>query len=403
MKEKEAQFEAYFGLPREVRFCTRCVMSNQRPSSTVEFKNVDKKETVYFDEEGVCSACRVHERKWNTIDYGARQDTLAQLLDRHRSKDGSYDVIVPGSGGKDSMYVAHVLRHKWGMHPLTVTWPPHMYTEIGRVNFDAWIASGVDNICFSPNGKAHRLLTREAFLNLLHPFQPFILGQKKLGPTIALRYGVKLVIYGESESEGGSRIDPNSSRMENRFFAAPRAEQRNVVIGKRSYRELLDLGLTPTDLEPYLPLAIEDLDAADVEVHYMSFYENWRSQEKYYYAMEHCGFQPNPVRTDGTFTKFCSLDDRIDGLQYYTTYVKFGIGRATYDASQEIRHRYVTREEGVALVKRFDGEFPKTYHQDCLTYMGIDEDQFWEAIDRFRSPHLWRKDGNEWKLRHQVS
>ncbi len=55
--------EAYYGLPSEVKFCKRCVISNQRPSSTVEFKSSikDKKETIDFDEEGVCAACRYHD------------------------------------------------------------------------------------------------------------------------------------------------------------------------------------------------------------------------------------------------------------------------------------------------------------------------------------------------------
>ena len=118
--------------------------------------------------------------------------------------------------------------------------------------------------------------------------------------------------------------------------------------------------------------------------------------------MEHCGFEPNPERTEGTFTKFSSLDDKVDGLQYFTTYVKFGIRRATYNAASEIRHRYITRDEGVSLVHRSDGEFPKKYHQDCLEFMGIDEEKFWKTIDSFRSPHLWLKDGNEWRLHHTV-
>ncbi|MBT4888160.1 MAG: N-acetyl sugar amidotransferase [Rhodospirillales bacterium] len=400
-KTEENSPKTLFGLPKEVQFCKKCVMSNQRPSSTVEFKNLDKKETLAFDDEGVCSACRIHERKWDGIDWGARQKDLEELLDRHRSSDGSYDVIVPGSGGKDSMYVSHVLKYKFGMHPLTITWPPHMYTDIGRINFDAWIAAGFDNVSFTPNGDVHRLLTREAFLNLLHPFQPFILGQKNIGPKMALQYGVKLIVYGENEAEGGSRIKFNNT-MNTQFFASPRDERRDVVIGKRSYNELIDLGLSHHDLEPYLPIALEDLQEAGIEMHYMSFYENWRCQEKYYFAQEHCGFQPNPERTEGTYTKFASLDDKIDGLQYYTTHIKFGIGRATYDAAYDIRHRYIDRDEGVALVKRYDGEFPQKYFQDCLDYMEINEEQFYETLDNFRSPHLWMKEADEWKLRHTV-
>ena len=103
-----------------------------------------------------------------------------KLLDKHRKSDGSYDVIVPGRGGKDSAYVSHVLKNKYGMNPLTVTWAPHSYTEIGWKNFISWIESGHDNTLITPDRSVHKKLTSLAFKNLLHPFQPFMIGQKSI-------------------------------------------------------------------------------------------------------------------------------------------------------------------------------------------------------------------------------
>ena len=90
-------------------------------------------------------------------------------------------------------------------------------------------------------------------------------------------------------------------------------------------------------------------------------------------------------------------------FHYYTTLIKFGIGRATYDAAQEIRNGKITREEGVLLVEKFDQEFPKKYFNEFLNYISLSESEFHETIDKFRSPHLWVKDKNEWKLRHKVA
>ena len=190
--------EAFYGLPNEVKFCKKCVISNQRPSSTVEFQstNKDKKEVIYFDEHGICSACRYNEEKEKNIDWNLREKTLLNLLDKFRSKDGSYDVIVPGSGGKDSAFTSHILKYKYGMNPLTVTWAPHMYTEIGWKNFNNWMhVGGLDNILYTPNGKLHRLLTKFAFHNLLHPFQPFIIGQRIIGPAMAARFNGVFFIF----------------------------------------------------------------------------------------------------------------------------------------------------------------------------------------------------------------
>ena len=165
------QLVAYFGLPREVKFCHRCVISNQRPSSTVEFAHTrqDKKQVIGFDENNVCSACRYQEVKANQIDWGRREESLVKLLDQHRSSDGAYDVIVPGSGGKDSAYTAHILKYKYGMNPLTVTWAPHLYTDIGWKNMQEWMhTGGLDNILYTPNGILHQEMTKNAFHNLLH-------------------------------------------------------------------------------------------------------------------------------------------------------------------------------------------------------------------------------------------
>ena len=132
-----------YGLPLNVAFCKKCVISNQRPSSTVEFKNTgkEKKETIAFDEDGVCSACRYAEFK-DKIDWRQREKELIKLCNKHRSKNGRYDCIVPGSGGKDSAFTAHILKYKYGMNPLTVTWSPHLYTDIGWKNFTNWIHKG---------------------------------------------------------------------------------------------------------------------------------------------------------------------------------------------------------------------------------------------------------------------
>ncbi len=153
----------------------------------------------------------------------------------------------------------------------------------------------------------------------------------------------------------------------------------------------------------FLPAEYRELEKSDIEVHYLGYYLKWTPQESYYYAVEHTNFQPRPFRTQGTYSKYNSIDDKIDDLHYYTTFIKFGIGRATYDASQEIRNRHITREEGIALVKRFDGEFPDRYFNEVMDYIDMKPEEFLQLCDKFRPPHLWEKVNGEWKLRHTVS
>ena len=397
--------ETYYGLPHEVKFCKKCVMSNQRPSSTVEFKHTkeSKKLTLNLDEEGVCDACRTAEQK-DKIDWNKREDELIQLLESHRSRDGSYDCLVPGSGGKDSAYQAHVLKYKYGMNPLTVTWPPILYTEYGYKNWKNWIDSGFDNISFNRNGKTMKLLTKLSIENLFHPFQTFILGQKNLAPKIAAKYGIPLIFYGENEAEYGNPIADNASSLRDKsFYSFKNLDE--VYLGGVSIRELREKYDVPlNDLLSFLPADSRELERSKIEVHYLGYYLKWTPQEVYYYAVENTGFKARPFRTQGTYSKYNSIDDKIDDLHYYTTFIKFGIGRATYDASQEIRNKHITREDGIALVKRFDGEFPDKYFNEIMEYLDINPEYFKnELADKFRSPHLWSGNATgEWQLRNRV-
>ncbi|MSU55762.1 MAG: N-acetyl sugar amidotransferase [Candidatus Taylorbacteria bacterium] len=404
-----------YGLPEKIKFCGRCLASNAQPLACNEFKHTPemKHDYIKFDADGICAACRFFEsRKNGVIDWQAREKELLELLAQYRSTDGSFDCLVPGSGGKDSAYASHVLKYKYGMHPLTVTWTPHLYTDIGWKNFQNWIhVGGFDNYLFSPNGKIHRLLARNAFLNLLHPFQPFILGQKTFAPKVAARFGIKLIFYGENQGEYGDKVSVSQkkfvmggSKDEKGYrldYAKPTDPPETVFLGGKSLADYFNEGLTYGDLAPFLPADPEILRQHNIEFHYLGYYLKWVPQECYYYAVKHTGFEANPVRTEGTYSKYNSIDDKTDGFFYYTTFIKFGFGRARYDASQEIRNEHITKEEGSTLIKRFDGEFPKRYFPEFLDYIGLSEKEFTDTIDSFRAPHLWEKEKGAWKLKYQ--
>ncbi len=404
---QEGQLEIKYGLPADVLFCKSCVISNQRPSSSVEFKHTkdSRKSTIHFDENGICDACNYSKRKFTEVDWEERDAKLRELCDRFRSRNDSYDCLVPGSGGKDSVYAALRLKRDYGMHPLTVTWAPHLYTDVGWYNMQAWLhKGGFDNYLFTPDGEAHRKLTRLAFENLLHPFQPFIFGQKNYAPKMAAKMGVPLVFYGENEAEYGNTVSENESAQRKlEYFAQDSQNAEDLYFGGVPFSELPDKGVDLRSIDPYMPADPDSLRAAEVEVHYLGYYLQWTPQENYYYSAENIGFKANEHRTEGTYSKYNSIDDKTDPYHYWTTLVKFGIGRATYDAAQEIRNQHIDREEGVALVRRYDQEFPRRYFPEFLEYLDLSEEQFFAIADEFRSPHLWTKSNGEWVLRHQVS
>lgn len=412
--------ETKYGLPSDVRFCKRCVTSNQRPNSAVEFKHTadSRKAVISFDVTGTCDACRNAEQK-QAIDWRRRRHELEALCDKYRSRNGSYDCLVPGSGGKDSFYQSWMLKYEFNMNPLTCTWAPHIYTDWGWRNFNRWAHSGLDNYLLTPNGRVKRLLTRLAVENLFHPFQPFIIGQKAFAPKFACQMGIPLVFYGENEAEYGNPIaDNNSAKRDFQYFS--QASDDEIFLGGVSVHDIVnDFGIRRADLASYMPSDPAELESKGIEVHYLGYYLKWHPQSAYYFAVEKGGFEASPERTPGTYSKYNSIDDRIDDLHYYTTFVKFGIGRATYDAAQEIRSGDIERSEGVALVKRYDGEFPERFAEQLFDYMSLPARQFPKAAaqfetpvmdrayfnalaNRFRSPHLWMFDAGEWRLRSTV-
>ena len=295
--------EPRYGLPSKVEFCRRCVISNQRPNSAVEFQHKpdSEKKTIHFDEDGICDACRLAERKQTEVDWQLREKALWELCDRHRKDGKKYDCLIPGSGGKDSFFAAHILKYKYGMHPLTVTWAPHMYTEWGFKNFHAWLSAGFDNYLMTPNPRVHRLMTRLAVENLFHPFQPFMFGQKALAPRIASLLNIPLVFFGENEAEYGNPLqDSGSAERDWSYFTAN--DQSEVYLGGISVEQLVeDFGLTQSDLQPYLPLDPGVVAAKGMEVHYLGYYLPWHPQAAYYYAVENTNFLPSSERLEGSY------------------------------------------------------------------------------------------------------
>jgi N-acetyl sugar amidotransferase len=359
------------------RFCTRCTISNRRPRITI-------------DGEGVCSACRFAERK-SQVNWNVREEELNRLLEKHRKGNGDFDVIVPCSGGKDGSFVAHQLKTVYGMTPLCVTWAPLLPTEIGRQNLDAFVASGFDVIQGRPNGQTARKLARLAFEHMGDPFQPFIYGQTNFPLQMSVKYKVPLIFYGEDgEAEYGGSV---------KDFRAQRSidDHNEQYFSGKPPEFWKGQGVTLADIKPFRSPRVMELIRNETEIHFFSYYKKWDPQENFYYCAEHTGFTPNAERTEGTYSKYASLDDRLDGLHYYVAFLKFGIGRATSDSAHEIRDGKITREEGVSLVHRFDGEFPKKYWPECLEYMGLKNSEAMEIIEKWRNPELF--DGHQLKVR----
>ena len=266
----------------------------------------------------------------------------------------------------------------------------------------------VNNFLFTPNGETYGKLTRLAFEKMLHPFQPFIFGQRHFASHMALKFNIKLIFVGEPHSEFGSDEDEEDlPYMLDRYFTKEK-NQESLISGIPEKELIKKYRIKKSDLEYFLPLDKSVIKKNGIYQYYFGFFEQLLPQENFYNAVKSTGFKISPVRPDGPYSKYNSLDDKVDGFHYWTHYIKFGTGRTTEEAANECRHGYINRDEAVKLVHKYDGEFPKKYFKDFLNLTKLNEEEFFDIVDQFRPDHLWEKNGNDfreaknWKLKQIV-
>jgi len=367
----------------EIIYCNKCLMPDSRPR-------------IEFDSEGVCNACRHAERKEREIDWDARREEFFDYVEKYRPKTGPYDCIVPWSGGKDSSAIAHKLKFEFGLNPLLVTFSPLLPNEEAVHNREQLIRLGFDHVLIRPNQKVSRLLARRFFIERGNPKVHWDAGVNSAPVRAGVHYGIPLIFYAEhGESEYGGRVlNDESSKI--RDFTEVIEHQ----VGDDPLNWTND-EIDERDLFPYEYPAIEEVAKANIHALYFAYFFRWSMKENYDYISSKIDFMTNRNgRTDGTFTDFDSLDDKIDNFYYYMQFIKFGFGRCTRDVCRHIQNNQMTREEGLRLVREYDHEFPKTNIAENLEYLELTKSELSEIVDRHRNDEIWVKQGDCWTLRH---
>jgi N-acetyl sugar amidotransferase len=349
---------------------------------------------IVFDENGVCNACHTAAEK-RQVDWNARRNEFQSLIAKHTGQ-GHYDCIVPWSGGKDSSAIAYKLKFEFGLNPLLVTFSPVIANETGAHNRDALIQVGFDHVMITPNRRVSRRLARRFFIERGNPKIHWDAGVNSAPIQMAVRLKIPLVFYAEhGESEYGGRV-LSDEHKKIRDISEVLEHQIGDYPGN-----WVDEEISERDLAPYLYPEEDAIRQAGVKAVYFAHFFPWDVVDNYDYIRSRIDFRTCPTgRSDGTFTDFDSLDDKIDNLYYYMQMIKFGFGRASRDASRQIYRGRMVREQAVEMARKYDCEFPKTYFQEHLEFLGLTEPEFYEVVDKHRNAEIWKFEGNEWKLQH---
>lgn len=347
------------------RYCATCVMPNTKPD-------------LFFDEAGVCDACRsMHLKK--DIDWKVREAEFRELVTTFKNKSGSnYDCIIPISGGKDSHYQAYMAR-QYGLNPLLVHFEPTLRTELGLKNLQNIRQFG-DVVEFRKNPTVYKKMCREAFKRVGDHEWPNHIGIFTFPIRVAVQFKIPLVIWGEnSQLEYGG---PKAARMKN---ALDRRwlEEFGGLLGLRVEDMVGVDGITREDLISYCYPTDEQLTEVGVFGAFLGYYFKWDARPQTELMQQH-GFsikEDGPV--EGTYTNYENLDDAIVAIHDYLKFVKFGFGRTTDHACLDIRNGRLSREEAVKLVEQYDGKWPKIAVGTFLKFFEMSLEEFNRVVDSF--------------------
>ncbi len=362
----------------KIRYCTKCLFPETKPD-------------LFFNEEGVCSACVAADQKDNSIDWKQREIDFNTIIDKYKKgpNEIGYDCLIPVSGGKDSTYQAYFMKEVCGLNPLCVCFETTNLTEVGQANIDNISKMGIDVIYFKKNYKAYKSMVVEGFKRVGDEMWPNHLGIFTIPIHIAVKFNIPLVIWGENpQQEYGGPIES----IENKHLNRKWLEEFGGLLGNRIQDMVGVDGLTEKDLTPYFYPSDEDIDRVGVVGLFLGHYFFWDAQKQLEIVKKH-GFaikEDGPV--EGTYTNYENLDEKMHGLHDYLKYVKYGFGRATDHACIDVRNNRLTREEGLKLVKQYDGKYPNYGVNEFVKYSGMTKEEIDMILDSFTNPVLFAQD-----------
>ncbi|MCF6246330.1 MAG: N-acetyl sugar amidotransferase [Desulfobacula sp.] len=353
-----------------MRFCAKCVMPDTKPD-------------LHFDEEGVCDACRSQEAKNEKINWAKRKKEFLSIVDRHR-KNSDYDCIVGVSGGKDSTFIV-IRMLELGLNPLCICFEPTIPTSVGRKNLENLNGLGVDLIHIKRNPIIYKKLAKEAVQRVGDPEWQNHLGIFTVVPHFAIKFNIPLIVWGESPQieYGGPAASKTRHVLDRQWL-----EEFGGLLGNRISDMIGVDGITKRDLSLYYYPRQEDIKRVGVTGLFLGYYFKWDLREILKTSSEY-GFSTTVRPVETTYENFENLDCYSNHLHDYFKYLKYGFGRATDNACLDIRLGYISREEGVRLVHKYDGIPPKKAIREYLRYIGFTRGELQDIMDSFTNKKIF--------------
>jgi N-acetyl sugar amidotransferase len=367
-----------------MKYCQRCVY----PEIAVNL-------SVY--EQGICSSCRTFEKfeKLSEMHWEKRKERFDEILNNTlKNNTSNYDCIIPVSGGKDSYYQAHIIASEYGLKPLLVTYHGNNYLPEGDYNRDRMRhVFNADHIVWGPSVEVLKKLNRLGFRKMGDMNWHNHCGILTAPIIAAVKFNIPLIIWGEIDWDISGMFDPNDyvefsarSRHEHGIRGFEWYDMLNDPIERLTEKDMLWAKYPPD--EEILKVGVRGL--------YIGNFFKWDPNRHWKKVQEHYGWKTSETPFERTYRSFSNLDDRYEnGIHDLLKFIKFGYGRASDHASKDIRTGYMTRDEGVEMVKKYDHVVSSDLYY-WLDYVGISVEEFWKIADSFRDHRVWSIENGQW-------
>jgi len=361
-----------------MRYCARCITPATRPN-------------IRLNEEGVCNACVAYGMR-RQIDWVARERAFREVVERARGRSRGYDCVIPVSGGKDSTWQV-VKCLEYGLNPLAVTWKTPARTEIGARNLANLVGLGVDHIDYQVNLRVERKFMYRALVRYGSPAIPMHLALFNIPLTIAVRFAIPLVVWGENSAVeyGGDADALHGFRLEGGWL------KRYGVTHGTTARDWISDELSEREMTPYFGPTDEELDAKEILAAFLGYYFPWDPETSLAVARAH-GFEPRAEGPKTGYYDYADIDDDFISIHHWLKWYKFGFTRTFDNLSVEIRNGRMTRLEAIEVLRKRGDETPWEDIAKFCQFVGITEVHFFDVVERFRNPEIWVRRDGKWRI-----
>jgi N-acetyl sugar amidotransferase len=368
-----------------IKYCTLCLYPETKPD-------------LWFDESGVCSACLAFEKRAE-VDWAAREQEFLELVQKYRNPEGgNYDCVVPVSGGKDS--TCQVIRMRQaGMNPLCVVASTDSLSSLGRRNIENLKGLGVDMVEYTLNPVIRRRMNKLCLEQVGDVSWPEHVAIFTVPIRVAVQFGVQLVVWGEnSQNEyGGPAANQESKVLDRRWL-----EEFGGLLGLRVSDLVGEADIEQRHMIPYTYPSDAELARVGVTGVFLGYYFPWDGLSNVMLAQAY-GFEVSPTLVEGSLANYENLDNHQTGIHDYFKYLKYGFGRATDIANNQIRRGRLLRKDALEMVRRHDGQYPASCLGKSLEIILGEIDMSKEAFDlicdRFTNKQLFQTDTSGQLLR----